>query len=92
MSPTTERHVRSCEKDAFAGRDEAQYQLGLLYSSGKGGIPVDYVTAHMWLNLSAQQGNAGARELRRELAMDMSRTEIAEAQRLAREWINRQIH
>ncbi|MFN2150265.1 MAG: SEL1-like repeat protein, partial [Anaerolineales bacterium] len=33
----------------------AQYNLGLMYSKGRG-VPQDYVKAHMWLNLAAAQG------------------------------------
>jgi hypothetical protein len=32
-------------------------------------------------------GNEAARELRGEISGDMSREEVAEAQRLAREWV-----
>ena len=43
------------EQQAEAGAIEAQYRLGLLYSTGMG-VPLDYVMAHKWLNLAAQQG------------------------------------
>ena len=66
---------------------QEQYRLGLDYSTGHKGLPVDYVMAHMWLNVAAMNGNAVARELRGEISGDMSREEIAEAQRLAREWV-----
>ena len=64
-----------------------QYHLGLDYSTGHEGMPVDYVMAHMWLNVAAMHGNAAARELRGEISEYMSREEVAEAQRLAREWV-----
>ncbi len=73
---------------AEAGQDAAQMQLGLLYSTGQKGAPLDYVAAHKWLNLAALRGNDEARYLRKELAGVMSRDEIAEAQRMAREWVS----
>ena len=73
---------------AEAGEDIAQMQLGLLYSTGQKGAPLDYVTAHKWLNLAALRGNDEAKYLRKELAGVMSREEIAAAQRMAREWIS----
>lgn len=75
-------------KLAEAGEDVAQMQLGLLYSTGQKGAPLDYVTAHKWLNLAALRGNDEAKYLRKELAGVMSREEIAEAQRMAREWVS----
>ena len=48
---------------------------------------MDYVTAHMWLNLAAMKGHTAARERRKEISFDMSKIEIAEAQRRARKWI-----
>ena len=80
-------NLKSCLKNAEAGADEAQYRLGLIYSTGQRGAPMDYVMAHMWLNVAAMNGNSQAKELRKEISSDMSRSEIVEAQRLAREWV-----
>lgn len=74
-----------CQRAAEAGLVEAQFDLGLMYSTGHG-LPQDYVLAHKWFNLAAMSGNAEARAIRAELARDMTAGEIAEAQRLAREW------
>jgi uncharacterized protein len=81
--------LRKYESAASAGGVEAQYELGLLYSTGGQGAPTDYVMAHMWLNIASARGSAAARRLRAELAEDMSRDQIAEAQRRAREWLAR---
>jgi TPR repeat protein len=62
------------------------FELGMMYSSGRS-VPIDYVTAHKWFNLAAMKGNAEAIRLRREIAAEMSETEIAAAQRAARAWI-----
>lgn len=81
--------IQQYESAAVAGGVEAQYELGLLYSTGGQGAPTDYVVAHMWLNIASAKGYAAARRLRAELAGDMSRDQIAEAQRRAREWLAR---
>ena len=63
------------------------FRLGLLYSTGQGGAPVDYVSAHMLFNLAAMRGSLEAKVYRRELSMEMAQNEVAEAQRAAREWL-----
>jgi hypothetical protein len=40
----------------------------------------------MWFNLSAAQGNVDAAENRSNVAARMTPAQIAEAQRLARDW------
>jgi hypothetical protein len=76
------------EKAASAGRNDALFQLGLIYSAGRD-VEVDLIAAHKWFNLSALRGNAEARHYRSELARDMTRDEIAAAQREARAWLSR---
>ena len=63
------------------------FKLGLLYSTGQGGAPLDYVSAHMLFNLAAMRGSVEAKVYRRELSMEMAQAEVAEAQRAAREWL-----
>ena len=72
-------------KSAEQGNRDAQFTLGLSYAMGRG-VPQDYVLAHMWFNLLAAQGGEEGRVLRDNMANDMTREQIAEAQRLAREW------
>jgi len=60
-------------------------KLGLLYARGQG-VPRDLIQAHMWYNLSAAHRLGQAAELRDALAQQMTPAQIAEAQRLAREW------
>jgi TPR repeat protein len=50
---------------------------------------LDLVSAHKWFNLAAVRGDADARRYRMEIAHEMSRAEIAEAQRQARGWLAR---
>jgi len=63
----------------------AQLCLGSMYATGKG-VPQDYVRAHMWFNLSAAQGNENAESARDNIAKRLTPAQIAEAQKLAREW------
>jgi len=62
------------------------YELGMMYSIGHS-VPADFVTAHKWFNIAAMKGNREAIRLRREIAVQMSESEIAAAQRAAREWL-----
>jgi len=65
------------------------FRMGMLYSTGQGGAPLDYVSAHMLFNLAAMRGSEEARSYRRELSQEMDPAEVAEAQRQAREWLAR---
>ena len=56
-----------------------------MYYKGEG-APKDLVAAYMWRNLASAQGNDIAKTARDALEKDMTREQIAEAQRLAREW------
>jgi hypothetical protein len=64
------------------------FRMGLLYSTGQGGAPVDYVSAHMLFNLAAMRGSIEAKVYRKELSQQMDSGEVAEAQRAAREWLS----
>jgi len=59
--------------------------LGAMYTAGQG-VPKDYVLAHMWINLAAPKGVKGAVKARDLLEEMMTPAQLAEAQRLAREW------
>ena len=68
---------------------EAQDSLGAMYYKGEG-VPQDYVEAHKWRNLATsrvagdtQRQYARSRDA---TAREMTPAQIAEAQRLAREW------
>lgn len=64
------------------------FRMGLLYSTGQGGAPLDLISAHMLFNLAAMRGSEEAKTYRRELSTEMEREDIAEAQRAARLWID----
>ena len=75
-------------KAADQGNAEAQFDLGRMYEKGQG-VPQDYLYAHMWFNLAAAGFSAWDKRAvngRDALAAKMTPAQIAEAQRLAREW------
>jgi TPR repeat protein len=78
--------IKWYSKAAEQGHAESQYYLGMIYDNGYG-VPQDYAQAHMWFNLSAAQGHNKGREGRDLIADKMPPTQIAEAQKLAREWL-----
>jgi TPR repeat protein len=83
--------VKWLQRAAWQGLAEAQTALGNMYAQLDGpvasnGLPRDYVQAHMWFNLAGAHGDAGAVSLRDTVARRMTPDQIAEAQRLAREW------
>jgi TPR repeat protein len=63
-----------------------QIVLATMYHEGKGGVPKDNVKAYMWLNLAASQGNKLAVEVRSIMGEEMTKEQIAEAERLSREF------
>ena len=70
---------------ADQGLPLAQLSLGVAYALGHG-VQQDFVSAHMWFSLSAAQGNQDAVKDRDRAAGNMTPAQIAEAQKLAREW------
>jgi TPR repeat protein len=81
-----------CRRAAEQGNTMAQLNLGFMYGTGQG-VPQDYVMAHMWYNLAASRLSPLEKEARENAlknkdiaASVMTAEQIAEAQRLAREW------
>ena len=70
---------------ADQGDADAQSNLGLMYANGRG-VPQDHVQAHKWFDLAGAGGDEDGRKNRDRLATRMTLAQIAEAQRLAREW------
>src|SRR4029078_10505158 len=62
------------------------FSMGMVFSSGAG-VPVDLVQAHKWFNIAAMRGHKDAAQLRREIAEQMSDSDIGCAQRAARDWL-----
>lgn len=63
------------------------FHLGMMYCLGRE-VERNYVTAHKWFNLAALKGSHEARRCRCEISREMTVTQIAEAQRQARDWIS----
>ena len=71
---------------ADQGDANGQFQLGRMYVTGEG-VPQDYVQAHMRFNLAAAQTSRKEYvKARDSVAEKITADQIAEAQRLAREW------
>jgi TPR repeat protein len=77
----------SIECAALGGQPDALLELGLMFATGRGGR-LDLVEAHKFFNLAALRGNEQAKRYRNELSADMSKSDIARAQRLAREFLS----
>lgn len=79
--------LASFRRAAEQGHDAAQWVLGTMYFLGRRGVPRDDVAAYMWLHLAVSQNDRHDRSLLDRLETRMSSARIAEAQRLAREWL-----
>lgn len=67
---------------------EAYYELGLMHASGRH-QPVDLVAAQKWFNVAFARGCGRAAAHRQELALEMSRDDLATALREARRFLTR---
>jgi TPR repeat protein len=85
VTPDYARAVNWYRKAGDQGYVKTQGSLAFMYEIGHG-VPQDYILAHMWLNLAASQGDDFAAEKRDAVAKLMTLEQVAEAQRLAREW------
>ena len=81
--------IKWTRRAAEQGNACAQLSLSMSYQTGRG-VPQDFVHAHMWANLAAAQPESAVSRIatvaRDTLAAKMTPAQIAEAQRLAREW------
>lgn len=74
-------HEAAEQGDAFS-----QAVLGLMYGNGLG-VEQDSVLSHMWLNIAYVTGSEHAKELRDKVAKAITPSQLAEAQKCAREWL-----
>ena len=79
-------------KSADQGNATAQDSLGVMYVNGEG-VPQDYVQAYAWFTLAAanvpeadQPWHARLDRFRNEITANMTAAQIADAQKLTREW------
>ena len=82
----TETSMDQAELAAQTAMPDALFELGMLYATGRD-VAANLVVAHKWFNLAAARGNSSALNYRVEVAREMSLEQIAEAQKLAREWL-----
>ena len=77
-------------KAAEQGSAIGQFALGKMYEAGRG-VSQGYLQAHMWFSLAAAQYSTkrkvNAAMWRDDVAKRMTPDQIAEAQRLGREWL-----
>ena len=85
MSISIQADAISSAEPVMSG--EEMYRLGLEASTMSEDGGFDLVNAHKWFNLAAMQGNLEARAYRTELSKEMSPEEMADALRLAREYL-----
>jgi len=79
--------VEKAELVTQTGSSDALFELGMLYSAGRD-IETDFIEAHKWFNLAAMKGNREALEYRLEISREMSRLQIAKAEKSARRWLS----
>jgi TPR repeat protein len=72
-------------KAAEQGDAGAQLNLGVKHDYGKGTLK-DSILAYAWYNISASQGNEQATKNRDLIEKEMTPNQIAEAQKLSREY------
>jgi TPR repeat protein len=80
--------VKWYRKAASQGDSGSQVNLGVMYLLGHG-VLQDYVQAHMWFNIAGANGDATGINNRDIVTEKMTPGQIAEAQKLAREWMNK---
>jgi uncharacterized protein len=77
--------LRWCRLAADQGHGQAMFVIATHYEKALG-VPKDVVQAYQWYNLAASNGYEEGAKWRDRLAKDMTPTQIAQAQFLARNW------
>jgi hypothetical protein len=77
--------LRWCRLAADQGHGPAMFVIATHYEKARG-VPKDVVQAYHWYNLAAANGHEDGAKWRDRLARDMTPTQIAQAQFLARNW------
>jgi hypothetical protein len=82
---------------ANRGEADSQRSLGRMFREGLG-VTQDYIQAHMWFNIAganngqdaiSKHHSKTARELRNNIANKMTSDQISKAQKLAKEWLDK---
>lgn len=74
-------------KAANQGYAKAQSNLGVMYAEGRG-VARDDVEAYRWFSIAGAKGDAEIVKVRDLVEKRLSKEQIAEAQKRAREWIS----
>ena len=77
--------VRWYRQAAEQGRASAQNNLGVMYANGDG-VPEDDIQAYAWISIASAQGVENSKNAKEILTGEMTRAEIAEAQKLSRKY------
>lgn len=78
--------IKWYRRAAEGGNFDAPNNLGAMYLSGVG-VPRDYVRAHMWFDLAMRKMDRAAEKNMRFIMKRMSPDQIAEARKLANDWM-----
>ena len=84
-SKDAEQAVYWYTKAAEQGNTKAQYQLGHMYSEGRGALK-DSVLAYVWWNIAASQYEHDAARKRDIIEKEMTPEQRTRAQKLSREY------
>lgn len=77
--------LRWCRLAADQGHGPAMFVIATYYEKARG-VTKDIVQAYQWYNLAAAHGHEDGAKWRDRLATNMTPTQIAQAQFLARNW------
>lgn len=77
--------VLSFRQAAEKGHARAQAHLGTMYFEGEG-VTEDFVTGYAWVSVAAAQNLDAARKAKEIIAKAMSRSQIARAEELSRDF------
>ena len=77
--------ARLYELAAWQGMAKAQNNLGILFAVGRG-VDREPVVAHVWFALAETAGVEAAVRNRLRIVVEMSETQLTEAQRMATAW------
>ena len=80
--------VKWYRRSAEQGRAISLGSLGAMYYTGNG-VQQDDAKAYMFFNLAAAKGVEDTEKYREQIAERMTKEQIAEAQKLSREWLER---
>ena len=88
VEKNVEEGMKWLRKAAEQGHEKSQFGVGLAYAAGKIGQSKDLVAAYMWLNLASASGEKEAKEMKSRVTREMTKKQVAEAQKLTRQWLD----